>query len=168
MTNELKKRIFSSIILTPILFFFIIKGSYYFSFLVILSFFIAIYEWHFLAKKKPFYLLGLIFLIFSFYSIYQIRFINENSYKYFLIILIICIFTDIGGYVFGKTFKGPKLTSYSPNKTISGLIGSYICYVLNSFLIYFEQFETNYIFKIIILFFYIYDKSTRRYIYLIF
>ena len=47
MTNELKKRIFSSIILTPILFFFIIKGSYYFSFLVIFSFFIAIYEWHF-------------------------------------------------------------------------------------------------------------------------
>jgi len=156
MTNELKKRIFSSIILTPILFFFIIKGSYYFSFLVILSFFIAIYEWHFLAKKKPFYLLGLIFLIFSFYSIYQIRFINENSYKYFLIILIICIFTDIGGYVFGKTFKGPKLTSYSPNKTISGLIGSYIFALCSiPFLIYFDQFETNYIFKIIIFVFFI-------------
>lgn len=156
MTNELKKRIFSSIILTPILFFFIIKGSYYFSFLVILSFFIAIYEWHFLAKKKPFYLLGLIFLIFSFYSIYQIRFINENSYKYFLIILIICIFTDIGGYVFGKTFKGPKLTSYSPNKTISGLIGSYIFAMCSiPILIYFDQFETNYIFKIIIFVFFI-------------
>ena len=151
MTNELKKRILSSFILTPILFFFIIKGSYYFSFLVIISFFISLYEWHFLAKKKPFYLLGFIFLIFSFYSIYQVRFINENSYQYFLIILIICIFTDIGGYVFGKTFKGPKLTSYSPNKTISGLIGSYIFALCSiPLLIYFDQFETNYIFTIII------------------
>ena len=37
-----------------------------------------------------------------------------------------CIFTDIGGYVFGKIFKGPKLTKLSPNKTYSGVIGSYI------------------------------------------
>ena len=38
----------------------------------------------------------------------------------------ICIFSDIGGFVFGKTFKGKKLTKISPNKTISGLIGSFI------------------------------------------
>ena len=51
---------------------------------------------------------------------------DENSFIIFLIILFICILTDIGGYVFGKTFKGPKLISYSPNKTYSGLIGSYV------------------------------------------
>tara|TARA_Y100001958_G_C20891668_1_gene317584 strand:+ start:151 stop:540 length:390 start_codon:yes stop_codon:yes gene_type:complete len=39
--------------------------------------------------------------------------------------MVICILTDIGGYVFGKIFKGPKLTNYSPNKTYSGVIGSY-------------------------------------------
>jgi len=151
MNNELKKRILSSIILTPLMFFFIIKGSYYFSFLVIISLFISLYEWHLLSKEKPFHLPGFIFLIFSFYSIYQIRFINENSYNYFLIILIICIFTDIGGYVFGKIFKGPKLTSYSPNKTISGLIGSYILAISTiPFLIYFNQFQSNNIFNIII------------------
>ena len=38
----------------------------------------------------------------------------------------ICVFSDIGGFVFGKTFKGKKLTKISPNKTISGLIGSFI------------------------------------------
>ena len=32
-------------------------------------------------------------------------------------------FTDIGGYIFGKIFKGPKLTKISPNKTYSGMIG---------------------------------------------
>ena len=41
----------------------------------------------------------------------------------FSTVILICIFTDIGGYIFGKIFKGPKLTKISPNKTYSGLIG---------------------------------------------
>ena len=41
-------------------------------------------------------------------------------------ILIICVSTDIGGFLFGKILKGPKLTKISPNKTYSGLIGSYL------------------------------------------
>ncbi len=40
--------------------------------------------------------------------------------------IIICIFTDIGGYIFGKTFKGPRLTKVSPKKTYSGVIGSFL------------------------------------------
>ena len=104
-----------------------------------------------MAKKKTYYIPGFIFLVFSFYSIYQIRNINENSYQYFLIILVICIFTDIGGYIFGKTFKGPKLTSYSPNKTISGLIGSYIFALCSiPFLFYFNQLELKNLFLTII------------------
>jgi phosphatidate cytidylyltransferase len=39
---------------------------------------------------------------------------------------LISIFTDIGGYIFGKFFKGPKLTKISPNKTYSGVAGSLI------------------------------------------
>ena len=41
-------------------------------------------------------------------------------------ILFICIFTDIGGYIFGKIFKGPKLTKISPKKTYAGVIGGYL------------------------------------------
>ena len=52
---------------------------------------------------------------------------SENKQTVFLFILSICIFTDIGGYIFGKTLKGKKLTSISPNKTYSGMIGSFIC-----------------------------------------
>ena len=40
-------------------------------------------------------------------------------------VITICILTDIGGYLFGKTFKGKKLTKISPNKTYSGMIGSF-------------------------------------------
>ena len=50
----------------------------------------------------------------------------------FLFIILICIFTDIGGYVFGKVLKGPKLTKISPNKTYSGLLGSFIFPVIVS------------------------------------
>ena len=41
--------------------------------------------------------------------------------------MLICIGTDIGGYIFGKIFKGPKLLKkISPNKTFSGMIGGYV------------------------------------------
>ena len=52
---------------------------------------------------------------------------NLKKQSVFLIILSICIFTDIGGYIFGKIFKGKKLTSISPNKTYAGMIGSFLC-----------------------------------------
>jgi len=144
MKNELKKRMLSSIILLPIVFFLIIKGSYFFYLLLIISFFISSYEWHNLTKNKKYHLPGFVFLACSFFSIYQIRIIEDNSYNLFFLILLICIFTDIGGYVFGKTFKGPKLTSYSPNKTISGLIGSYLLALcLIPFLYYLNLYNQN-------------------------
>ena len=42
----------------------------------------------------------------------------------FFILLFTCIASDIGGFVFGKFFKGPKLSKISPNKTIAGSVGS--------------------------------------------
>ena len=45
---------------------------------------------------------------------------------FFLFIILICILTDLGGYTFGKIFKGPKLTKISPNKTYSGVVGSFL------------------------------------------
>ena len=53
--------------------------------------------------------------------------LNDIHFKIILfIILLICISSDIGGILFGKIFKGPKLTKISPNKTISGCLGSFI------------------------------------------
>jgi len=125
MEKELQKRIFSSIILIPIAVFFIIQGSTYFIFFLSLLFVATSYEWIKMCKKK--YLMnffGNIFLIFSFFSAFYIR---ENiGLLFFLFIILICIFTDIGGYIFGKVFKGPKLTKISPNKTYSGVIGGFL------------------------------------------
>ena len=54
----------------------------------------------------------------------------EGNYGYFIVILLICISTDLGGYIFGKILKGPKLTSISPKKTISGVIGGYLLSII--------------------------------------
>ena len=62
--------------------------------------------------------------------------------------MLICISTDIGGYVAGKLFKGPKLTKISPKKTYSGMIGGYFLsiiiiniYLINLDLLNFESRE---------------------------
>ena len=52
---------------------------------------------------------------------------TDVNYKFTIIYLFsICICSDIGGFIFGKIFKGKKLTKISPNKTISGSIGSFV------------------------------------------
>ena len=124
MNKELLTRILSSFILIPFLFFFIIKGSIFFIFLVLIMILITFYEWHNLSFKKIYYFPGLIFILFSFYTFFSIR--NYNELSFFLLILIICISTDIGGYIFGKILKGPRLTKISPNKTYAGMFGGFL------------------------------------------
>ena len=157
MKKELQKRIFSSLILIPIALFFIIKGSFLFNFFILICFLITSYEWHKMSQKKPYYLLGLLFLVLSFYSAYVIRTDSNSSLEYFIIILLICISTDIGGYIFGKLFKGPKLTKISPKKTYSGVIGGYLLSIIflnlffnSSYYLYPQEMTSN-IFLLILL-----------------
>lgn len=126
ISNELILRIMSSILLLPLTLYIIISGSLIFIFLLIIIFTIAFYEWHLMSKNKKYYYYGFIFLIFSLLTVYKLRVNFQNDFWPFLLASLICIFTDIGGYFFGKVLKGPKLTIYSPNKTFSGLFGSFI------------------------------------------
>ena len=130
MNTEFKKRILSSIILVPMIIYFIIKGSFLFNFLIFICFFISVFECHKMTKKFSYKIFGLSFLILSFYTIYKIRNDFQNDYNYFLLITLICISTDIGGYIFGNIFKGPKLTKISPKKTFSGVIGGYLLSII--------------------------------------
>ena len=130
INKELFKRIFSSLVLIPVALFFIVKGSFLFIFFISICFFITSYEWHKMSNLKPYYLPGLFFLILSFYSAYEIRTGILAGFDYFLIILLICISTDLGGFIFGKIFKGPKLTKLSPKKTYSGVIGGYLLSII--------------------------------------
>ena len=132
MKREFQKRIISTLILIPLTFFFIIKGSFFFIFLLITGFGATSYEWYMMTKKKKYHLIGYFCLILSFYSAYLLRnFDNDEKGILFFLVIIICISTDIGGYVIGKIFKGPKLTKISPNKTYSGMIGGYLLSIIS-------------------------------------
>ena len=125
MLKEFEKRILSSLILIPIAIFFIIQGSVFFIFFLSLFFLATTYEWIKMTKKNNFVkIIGITFLFFSFYAAYFLR--EQSGLIFFLFIIIVCIFTDIGGYVFGKTFKGPKFSKISPNKTYTGVVGSFL------------------------------------------
>tara|TARA_Y100001958_G_C21221781_1_gene547136 strand:+ start:657 stop:1307 length:651 start_codon:yes stop_codon:yes gene_type:complete len=154
--NTLKKRIVTSIVL--ILLIFLIFNSLY---LMILSLIIlgilSILEFLSLTrkifKKKIFYIISnLAFIIFI--SIFSISFFilyNFNESKFILLVLLIgCVASDIGGFIVGKLFKGPKLITISPKKTISGSIGSFVLTCLaTSGLIYFETNIINFFILVI-------------------
>ena len=154
--SNLNKRILTSF---PLLI--VAINAIYNNIILILSLFvissILIYEFSNIVKKifkknktSSFIFLNLfIFYICLFTS--QIYFFLvgefENNQIVFLFILLICILTDIGGYIFGNIIKGKKLTTISPNKTYAGMFGSFICSLIICalFIIYFD-FSINFIF----------------------
>ena len=125
MNKEIEKRLITSLVLIPISIFFIIKGSIFFLFFLSILFLATSYEWVIMSKRNNLLkFFGIIFLLISFYTTFELR--DNVNYNDFLFIIIICISTDIGGYIFGKILKGPKLTKISPKKTYAGVLGSFL------------------------------------------
>jgi len=139
---NLKKRVNTSILLI-----FLLIGMSIYSYIMIVSvIIIAIISWiefyaliskiikknhlkdkflrFFYKTLSLFYLSGLVYLIFAIESDYS------NLKIYLLYSVLVAIMSDLGGLIFGKIFKGKKLTKISPNKTISGSIGSFISSIL--------------------------------------
>jgi phosphatidate cytidylyltransferase len=126
MGNELISRIFTSLILLPILFFTVIYSSFYLVVFLVLLYFLSMYEIIKNTKNILFIFFANILLLISFYSFYFLR--GDTKYSLIIIfwVLISTFLSDMGGYIFGKLLKGKKLTKISPNKTYSGAIGSII------------------------------------------
>ena len=150
--NNLQKRILTSIIILPISIFFILKGGNY-----IVSFLYAIlilgnFEAFSAFKRKLSIIIIDVILVMALLAVLHLR--NDTASSFFLLlwIIILTIFSDIGGYIFGKTFRGKKISKISPNKTISGIIGSFIFSVLSVFFISFiiglmSSLENNFFLK---------------------
>ena len=142
MSSNLKKRITTSIFLISLFI-----GMFFYSYIMFVSLIIiAIISWiefyaliskiikknllkhkffrFFYKTLSLFYLSGLVYLILAIESHYF------NLKIYLLYSILVAIMSDIGGLIFGKIFKGKKLTKISPNKTISGSIGSFIFAIL--------------------------------------
>ena len=121
--NEFTKRLFTSLAILIPTFFIIFYGGFLFIIFLVIIFLLTLYEWLNLCENKIILFLGILVLITSFSAMLYLR---EIDLYLLLFIMIISISSDIGGYMFGKFFKGPKLTKISPNKTYSGMIGSYV------------------------------------------
>ena len=124
--NNLKKRILTSFIILPLSIFCILKGGYTLLAYLLSIFFLANYELFSVFKKKTIILFLDLILIISLFSIYYLLEFSSETLYLFLWVLILVICSDVGGYIFGKTFKWKKLTKISPKKTISGVLGSFI------------------------------------------
>ena len=158
--EEFFKRFLSTIIILPISLYFVLLGSYYFILLISFCFVISVYEWQKMKISLNTKIIGSLFLIFSFYSIFKLRNDFNDDYFIFLFITLICISSDLGGYFFGKIFKGPKLTKLSPKKTYSGMFGSFALSYLSYFIcLNYSLFDENYKLNIILFVFLVSSTS---------
>ena len=130
--KNLSKRIITSFFLLLILITSLIFNKYLLIPLLITISIISFYEFNNLFKKiltnkkNKVIILNIFSFLYLLFFIYTAYYIVEISWKFGLFIIAICFFSDIGGYVVGKSLGGKKLTKISPNKTISGSIGSFI------------------------------------------
>ena len=150
MTIELRERIITSVFLFIAAIFCILIDELIFG---IANFFIIIicyqewtklnYNFYYLKNKskhrKTHYLIvkfsGIVYAFLYCWTALLLRGDNLESVIFFITILCVCIFSDIGGYIFGKIIGGKRLTKISPNKTISGSLGSFLFSIFPIFLI---------------------------------
>ena len=167
MIKELNLRIFTSVALI-ILLTLMLKYSVVLISALLLIFVVSWLEFNYILEKiykkntniffknlSKFFIF--IYLLFFMKVIVDEFLQNQPNISWNLIFIIsICILSDIGGFIFGKFFKGKKLTKISPNKTYSGMIGSFILSItfciIYSYSISFVDFETIFLLTILISF----------------
>ena len=158
MSSQLKKRIFTSLFLIILLVF-----VFFYSFILIISLIIiSIISWiefygliskiliknTFKIKFFRVLIKATSLLYLTIFSFLIFSGITQSDYVFHMLYLFsICILSDIGGLMFGKFFKGKKLTKISPSKTISGSLGSFILSLISVPLFYYflpEKFNNPY------------------------
>ncbi len=126
---SLIKRILSALVLAPIVVYCIFFGSFVFMALVLLAATVTSHEWYNMVKDlkngTALMVFGMVYIAISFSSFIFLRFGFEQGAWITLVVMLSVWSSDIMAYVFGKTFKGPRMCpQISPNKTWAGLGGS--------------------------------------------
>ena len=146
--SNFKKRFVISLLAFPLIYI-LLYQKILFNLLIVIIFLFCLYEWIKIFKKKNIiFFLGLSILFIFLISLIRIYNFEDYNLKFLWLILLTWL-TDIGGYIFGKLFGGPKLIKISPNKTWAGAVGSIILSQF-AFLIFFL--DVNYKFNFYILF----------------
>jgi len=126
--TEFEKRTATTLIMLPIVFFAILLNKLTFIFLLGIVLTFSLYEWFLLNCKKITFItsIGFIIILTSFIIAYYLRGDSKTTITFFLWIISLCIFSDVGGYLCGKYIGKKKITKISPNKTFAGMYGSFI------------------------------------------
>lgn len=133
-------RILTALLILPLFIYILFLNNYLLIFFLILIFLVSIYELQFLFQRNLFLLFFLLALIItSLFLVVLLRGISVMNFYFLIWIMCIAWLTDIGGYIIGNLIKGPKFTKWSPNKTISGLVGSITISQLSYFILYFSN-----------------------------
>ena len=156
ISKELKRRITTSIVLITIVLFCLFFNALSWLFLLTIVSLICWHEFISLSKKiwknKTVIILPItasfLLLVLFLYTSYKLKIVRGDEAVLF--VFLVCIFSDIGGYFVGKSVGGRKLTKISPNKTISGSIGSFLFSLFPIVIIFILQ-EKNINFNIILL-----------------
>jgi len=148
MSQNLLKRLITSIVLLSLLFLINFSHHYIFILSILVIGLIICLEANNLFSKLltknhsktssinklniNFIMLNIITFCYIFFIFCNLSFeiYKSESPVFFLYVISICFFTDIGGYGFGKIIGGKKLSKISPNKTISGTFGSFILSII--------------------------------------
>ena len=142
--REINNMLLTSILLL-IIFFISINNNFVLIFSLIIAHYLIVCETYNILKKLIkskkilffFTIIGIIYFSQLIINIGYITLSNDIDSKILLsFIIAVCVLSDIGGYVFGKLFKGKKITKISPNKTYSGMIGAYILSIVLSLIIF--------------------------------
>jgi len=151
MNLKLKKRITTSVILFLLTIFCIFINHYVFIIAIIIVSYLSWYETNHLINsinksvtnwQHVVFNLTTLFYAFGIFTVSAIGLYFLLGPVFFLYALSVCICSDIGGYIIGKNIGGKKLTKISPNKTISGSLGSF-CFSMLPLLVFnnFDKFE---------------------------
>lgn len=151
MNLKLKKRITTSVILFLLTIFCIFINPYVFIIAIIIVSYLSWYETKHLINsinksvtnwQRVVFNLTTLFYAFGIFTVSAIGLYFLLGPVFFLYALSVCICSDIGGYIIGKNIGGKKLTKISPNKTISGSLGSF-CFSMLPLLVFnnFDKFE---------------------------
>lgn len=126
--NNFVKRLISALIMIPIAILLVYQGGMLFESLIVIAAILMAFEWQYITHhqgqpKNIWNIIGIALIAAPCLSLIWLR-RQSHGFEIVMWLFLVVWGSDIGGYIFGKTFKGPKLAAkISPNKTWSGFAG---------------------------------------------
>jgi phosphatidate cytidylyltransferase len=150
--NNSSLRLLSALILAPLFLYLVFVNNIFFIVLLLSVLLVSLYELKFLFAAKKIHFFFVISLVIVFLlSFNNLRGSSELDFYYLAWIIVIVWLSDMGGFFVGRFFGGPRLSKWSPNKTLSGFSGSLIFSQLAFYIIFLAIKDVGFTYKFFII-----------------